>query len=34
VAHEGDGAPRMPLGGTKIPDALIAIVHVTLAAHR
>ena len=27
VAHEGDGAPRMPLGGAKIPDALIAIIH-------
>jgi WD40 repeat protein len=26
VAHEGDGVPRMPLGGAKTPDALIAII--------
>ena len=26
VAHEGDGVPRMPLGGAKIPDTLIAII--------
>ena len=26
VAHEGDGVPRMPLGGNKIPDAEINII--------
>jgi hypothetical protein len=26
VAHEGDGVPRMPLGGSRIPDALIATI--------
>lgn len=26
VAHEGDGVPRMPLGGSKIPDAEIAVI--------
>jgi hypothetical protein len=26
VAHEGDGVPRMPLGGNKIPDAEIAVI--------
>jgi len=27
VAHEGDGVPRMPLGGAKIPDQYISIIH-------
>jgi len=26
VAHEGDGVPRMPLGGAKIPDPFIATI--------
>lgn len=26
VAHEGNGIPRMPLGGGKIPDAEIAVI--------
>jgi Planctomycete cytochrome C/WD domain, G-beta repeat len=26
VAHEGDGVPRMPLNGAKIPDSEIAII--------
>jgi hypothetical protein len=26
VAHEGDGVPRMPLGGSKIPDAEILVI--------
>jgi hypothetical protein len=26
VAHEGDGVPRMPLGGNKIPDAEINVI--------
>jgi len=26
VAHEGEGVPRMPLGGAKIPDAPIATI--------
>ncbi len=26
VAHEGDGVPRMPLGGAKIPDSSVALI--------